>query len=64
MKTWRDLKTPQEKAAYIRSGQAKGLIAPLIAEEVAAAFAAWAELESVKEELKNTKEELETEYWL
>jgi hypothetical protein len=49
-KLWCDLKTPQEKAEYIRSGRAweKGLIAPAIVDEVAAAFEALEELESEK----------------
>ena len=57
-KLWCDLKTPQEKADYIRSGMAWRENA--ITEEVAVAFEALAELEKVKEELESEK----TEYWL
>jgi hypothetical protein len=57
-KLWCDLKTPQEKADYIRSGMAWREDA--ITEEVAVAFEALAELEKVKEELESEK----TEYWL
>jgi DNA-binding IclR family transcriptional regulator len=76
-KLWHELKTPQEKAEYIRSGMAggKSLIAHAIAEEVAAAFDALAaisektaaDFDRLKAELEKTKEELEserTEYWL
>jgi hypothetical protein len=76
-KLWHELKTPQEKAEYIRSGMAwkKGIIAYAITEEVAAAFDALAaisektaaDFDRLKAELENFKEELEsekTEYWL
>jgi hypothetical protein len=68
-KLWCDLKTPQEKAEYIRSGQAweAGLLASSVVDDVAKAFEALAELEKVNEELEKIKEEMEsekTEYWL
>ena len=75
-KLWRDLKTPQEKAEYIRSGMAwrEGIIAYALTEEVAVAFEALAAIsektaafDRMKAELEEVKEELEsekTEYWL